>query len=96
LSKICLDYYSRNLVSFKIRGDETKVFQRVSMNLNITVGQTACQLLCRYTQSTLTASCVCWILPTVTCATVPLSKELVAVHVWDAPDQWHNWRVAGM
>jgi len=31
------------------------------MNLNTTVGQTACQLLCRYTQSTLAASCVCWI-----------------------------------
>ena len=23
---------------------------------------------------------------------VTLSKELVAVHVWHAPDQWHNWR----
>ena len=25
-----------------------------------------------------------------------LSKKLVAVHVWNAPDQWHNWRVAGV
>jgi len=25
-----------------------------------------------------------------------LSKELVAVHVWNAPDQFHNWRVAGV
>ena len=25
---------------------------------------------------------------------VTLSKELVTVHVWNAPDQWHNWRVA--
>ena len=25
---------------------------------------------------------------------VSLSKELVAVHVWNAPDQWHNWRTA--
>ena len=24
-----------------------------------------------------------------------LSKELLAVHVWNAPDQWHNRRVAG-
>jgi len=23
-----------------------------------------------------------------------LSKELVAVHVWNAPDQWHNWRTS--
>ena len=27
---------------------------------------------------------------------VTLSKELVAVHVWNAPDQWHNWQVAGV
>jgi len=27
---------------------------------------------------------------------VTLSKELVAVHVWNAPDQWHHWRVAGV
>ena len=27
---------------------------------------------------------------------VTLSKELVAIHVWNAPDQWHNWRVAGV
>ena len=26
---------------------------------------------------------------------VTLSKELLAVHVWNAPDQWPNWRVAG-
>jgi len=25
---------------------------------------------------------------------VTLAKELVAVHVWNAPDQWHNWRIA--
>jgi len=24
------------------------------------------------------------------------SKELVAVHIWNAPDQWHNWQVAGV
>jgi len=27
---------------------------------------------------------------------VTLSKDLVAVHVWNAPDQWHNWRLAGV
>jgi len=37
------------------------------MNLNMTVGQAACQLLDRYTQSTLAASCVGWIVPIVTC-----------------------------
>ena len=71
--------------------DNARVFQRVSMNLNMTVGQAVCQLLCRYTQSTLAASCVCWIVPIVTCT---LSKELVGVHVRNAPDQWYNWRTA--
>jgi len=37
------------------------------MNLNMTVVQAICQLLCRYTQSTLAVSCVCWIVPTATC-----------------------------
>ena len=37
------------------------------MNLNMTVGQVVCQLLCRYTQSTLAGSCVCWIVPIATC-----------------------------
>jgi len=32
----------------------------------MTVGQAACHLLCRYTQGTLAASCVCWIVPIVT------------------------------
>ena len=27
---------------------------------------------------------------------VTLSKELVAVHVWNAPNYWHNWLVAGV
>jgi len=67
--------------------DNARVFQRVCRNLNMTVGQAVCQLLCRYTQSTLAVSCVCWIVPIATCT---LSKELVAVHVWNAPDQWYT------
>jgi len=59
------------------------------MNLNATVSQAACQLLCWYTQSPLAASCVYWIVPIVTCDSI---KRLVVVHVWNAPDQWHNWR----
>jgi len=27
---------------------------------------------------------------------VTLSKEFVAVHVWNAPNYWHNWLVAGV
>ena len=70
---LCLNYYSRNLVLFNFRGDNASVFQRVSMNLNMTVGQAACQLLCRYTQSVLATSCVCWIVPIVTCDSVKKS-----------------------
>jgi len=52
---------------FRFRGDNARVFQQISMNLDMTVGQAACQLLCRYTQYTLAASCVCWIVLIVTC-----------------------------
>jgi len=48
------------------------------MNLNMTVGQAACQLLCRYTQ-------VRWLRPAFAesyrLLRVTLTKELVAVHV---------------
>jgi len=41
VKNLCFNYYSRNLVSFSFRGDNARVFQRVSMNLNMTVGQAA-------------------------------------------------------
>ena len=41
------------------------------------------------------AGCVLRLLNRTDCYVVALSTELVAVHVWNAPDQWHNWRVAG-
>ena len=48
------------------------------MNLNMTVGQAACQLLCRYTQAR-------WLRPAFAesyrLLRVTLSKELVTVHV---------------
>jgi len=47
--------------------DNARVFQRVFMNLNMTVGQAASRLWCRHTQSTLNASCVWWIVSIVTC-----------------------------
>jgi len=52
-----------DLIRFRV--DNAGVFQRVAMNLNMTVSQVACRLLCRYTQSTLVVSCVCWIVPIV-------------------------------
>jgi len=70
VKNVCLNYYSRNLVLFNFRGYNARVFQRVSMNLNMTVGQAACQLLCQYTQSPLAAPCVCWIVPIETCDSI--------------------------
>jgi len=52
---------------FRFRVANAKAFQRVSMNLNMTVGQAACRLLFRYTQCTLAASCICWIVPIAMC-----------------------------
>ena len=86
---LCLNYSSRNLVLFNFRVDNARVFWRVAMNVNMTVGQAAWQVLCPYTQSTLTELSESYRLLRVT-----PSDELVAVHVWNAPDQWHNWRVA--
>ena len=59
VKNLCLNNYSRNLVLYNFGGDNARVFQRVSMNLSMTVGPAACHLLCRYTQGTLAASCVC-------------------------------------
>jgi len=50
----------------RFSGDNPRAFQQISMNLNITVGQAACRLLCWYTQSALAASCICWIIRIVT------------------------------
>jgi len=45
-----------NLIRFRV--DNARVFQQVSMILCMTVGEVTCQLLCRCTQSVLSASCV--------------------------------------
>jgi len=37
------------------------------MNFNMNFGQATCRLLCRHTQSALSASCVWRIVPIVTC-----------------------------
>jgi len=79
------------LVLFNFGGDNARAFQRVSMNFSITVGKAACHLLCRYTQSMLAASCVCWIVPIVTFDSI---KRTCGCYVWNAPDQWQNCRVA--
>ena len=58
------------------------------MNLNMTIVQAACRLWCRYAQSRLAASCVCWTVPIFG---VNQAKQLVPVRVWNALDQWCNW-----
>jgi len=49
------------ILLIRYRVDNARVFQRVSVHLSMTVGQAACLLLCRQTQSTLATSCVWWI-----------------------------------
>jgi len=67
----------------RFRVDNARVFQGVSINLNMPVGQAACWLLCRYTQCTFATSRICWITPIATCE----SGERTCVRVWNAPDQ---------
>jgi len=50
VKNVCLNYYSWNLALFNFRDDNARVFQRVSMNHNMTVGPASSQLLCRYIQ----------------------------------------------
>ena len=76
VKNVCLNYYSRNLVLFNIGGDNASVFQRVSMNLNMTVCHAACQLLCQDTQRTMASSCVCWIAPIATCDSIKRTSWL--------------------
>jgi len=49
------------ILLIRFRVDNARVFQRVSVHLSMTVGQAACLLLWRQTQSTLATSCVWWI-----------------------------------
>ena len=65
VNSFCLHYSwnSHNQISCC----NARVYQRVSMNLNMTVGHDACRLKCRPTLSALAASCVGWPEPIVTC-----------------------------
>jgi len=63
------------------------------MYINMTFGQATCQLFCRYSQSTLAVSCVCWIVPTVTCDSI---KKTCGCSCLKCTDLWHNWWVAGV
>jgi len=59
--------------------DNTRVFQRVLMNLNMTIGQAAC----RHTQGTLIASCFWWSMLIVTCVLGErFGTHLIKVQRW--------------
>jgi len=70
-----MKFYFIHLIRFRV--DNATVFQRVSMNLNMTVGQAACRQLCQCTQSMLAVSC--WIVPIVTRES---EEIIVAARVW--------------
>jgi len=65
---------------FRFRGDNARVFQQISMYLNMMVGQAACRLLCRYRLLK-----ACWLrlafAELYELLRVNQPKELVAVHV---------------
>ena len=90
---LCLKYYSRNLVLFIFRGDNPKssnefpwisIWRLVKLHTNYRVDILKARLLLpAFAESY-------WLIR------VTLSKEVVAVHVCNAPHQWHNWWVAGV
>ena len=89
----CLNYYySRNLVSFNFRGDNAIVFNEFSW---ISIWRLVMPHA-NYCVDILKAR---WLRPAFVepywLLRVTLSEELVAVHVWNAPDHWHNWRWQG-
>jgi len=93
VKNVCLNYYSRNLVSLNFRvitpesSNESpwiSIWQLVKPHVNYCVDI----LKARWLRPALAESY--WLLR------VTLSRELVAVDVWNAPDQRHNCRVAGV
>jgi len=93
VKNVCLNYYSRNLVSFNFRVDNARVYSEFPW---ISIWRLV-KPHASYRVDILKAR---WLRPVFAesyrLLRVTLSKERVAVHVWDAPDQWHNWRVAGV
>ena len=69
------------LIRFRV--DNATVFQRVSMNLNMTVGQAACRLLIYSTF----AGCFLYLAESYGLLRVNQAKDLVTARVWNAPDQ---------
>ena len=87
----CLNYYSRNLVLFNFRvitPESSIEFPGISI----------WRLVKPYVKYCVDILKACWLRPVfaesyrLLCVTP--SKEPVAVHAWNAPDQWHNWRTS--
>jgi len=93
LKNVCLNYFSQYLVLLNFRGDNAKVFQRVSMN-------PIWPLVKPHANCCVNILKARWLRPALSesyrLLRVILSKERVAVHVLIAPHQRHNWRVAGV
>ena len=89
----CLIYYSQNLVSFNFRGDNAKssnefpwisIWRLVKPHANYRVDIPKARWLgLAFAESYRLLH-------------VTLSKELVTIHVWNTPDQWHSWLVTGV
>jgi len=93
VKNVCLNYYSRNLVLFNFHVDNVKSSNElpwISIWRLVKLHHIYCVdiLKARWLRPAFAESY--WLLR------VTLSKEVVTVHVWNAPDQWHNWRVAGV
>ena len=86
-----MNFSSIHLITFRV--DNTRVFQRVSMKFNMTVGQAACRLLCRYRQLKAACGCVLCLLIRTDCYVWIRRKNLRPFVFENAPD--HNWRLYG-
>ena len=88
---VCLNYYSRNLVSFNFRGDNASL--PTSFHESQYDGWSSCvtTIVSIYSKP---GGCVLRLQNRTDCDVWLYPKKLVAVHVWNAPDHWHNWRTA--
>jgi len=90
---LCLNYYSRNLVYSTlvvITPESANEFLLISIWRLVKPHANYCVDILKAR----------WLRPTFAESSrllrVNQAKELVVVHVWNAPDQWQNWRVAGV
>jgi len=90
VKNLCLNYYSRNLVLLNFGGDKANEFPWISVWPLVKRHDIYCVGILKAQ----------WLRPAFAesyrLLRLTLLKELVDVYVGNAPDQWHNWRVAGV